>query len=179
MPELDGLEVCRRIRRGPHRALPVILLTSRSEEVDRVTGLETGADDYVTKPFSTRELIARIRAIARRLSERAPLAEPLERTQLGALAIDRARFEVCWNGHEVRLTRSEFDVLSALASRQGRVLSREQLIDLVRGGDVVITERTVDTFIKRIRKKLREADGTFDEIETLVGVGYRYRRPAE
>ena len=170
MPELDGLEVCRRIRRKSQ--VPIILLTSRAEEVDKVTGLETGADDYVTKPFSTRELIARIRALGRR-AQAAPASS--SRLEAGQLALDRARFSVEWKQQPVKLTRSEFDVLEALVRRRGMVLSREQLLDLVRGNEAVITDRTVDTFIKRIRKKLRVADESFDEIETLVGVGYRYR----
>jgi two-component system response regulator ChvI len=194
LPEIDGLELCRRIRRTS--LVPIILLTSRAEEVDRVTGLELGADDYVTKPFSTRELCARIRAIDRRLGHRperqlepspaaapqavrAPTQSPLKDLpaplQAGELVLDAARFEVRWRGHKVDLTRSEFQLLSALVQRRGFVLSRERLLDLARGDDAVITDRTVDTFIKRIRKKLREADEAFDHIETVFGIGYRYR----
>jgi DNA-binding response OmpR family regulator len=171
MPELDGLEVCRRIRRKS--AVPIILLSSRGEEIDRVTGLETGADDYLTKPFSTRELVARIRAIERRLT---PAAAPLdERVQAGDLVLDVARFAVSFRGQPVTLTRSEFALLAVLARNQGRVLSRERLLESARGDDATVTDRTVDTFIKRLRKKLRDADATFDEIETVIGVGYRYR----
>lgn len=184
LPEMDGLEVCRRLRE--HTRLPIILLTSRAEEVDRVTGLDLGADDYVTKPFSTRELCARIRALSRRLEPGAPpqaaagyskastllSAEPV---RAGDLVLDTARFEARWQGQRVALTRSEFEVLLVLASRRGRVLSREQLLDAVRGDEVVVTDRTVDTFIKRLRKKLRETDPAFDRIETVFGVGYRYR----
>jgi two-component system response regulator ChvI len=187
MPEMDGLEVCRRIRRESN--VPIILLTSRAEEVDRVTGLETGADDYVTKPFSTRELCARIRAIGRRLSPGdAPRAEPraeptpapppglqTETLSAGPLVLDSARFEVRWKGKPVTLTRSEFQILAALVRHRGFVLPRERLLDLARGTDVVVTDRTVDTFIKRIRKKIRDAEDSFDEIETVIGVGYRYR----
>jgi DNA-binding response OmpR family regulator len=174
MPELDGLEVCRRIRRGSR--VPIILLTSRGEEVDRVTGLETGADDYVTKPFSTRELVARIRAIGRRVQPE-PAGDPVagETFRAGKLEVDLGRFEVRWMEKVVVLTRSEIQILAALVQRRGFVLSRDRLIDLARGEEAVITERTVDTFIKRIRKKLREADPGFDEIETVVGMGYRYR----
>jgi DNA-binding response OmpR family regulator len=171
MPEMDGLEVCRRIRRKS--AVPIILLSSRGEEIDRVTGLETGADDYLTKPFSTRELVARIRAIERRLT---PAAAPLdERVQAGDLVLDVARFAVSFRGQPVTLTRSEFALLAVLARNQGRVLSRERLLESARGDDATVTDRTVDTFIKRLRKKLRDADATFDEIETVIGVGYRYR----
>ena len=171
MPQMDGLEVCRRIR--AESSVPVILLTSRGEEVDRVTGLETGADDYVTKPFSIRELIARIRAIARRVQ---PEARPgADRLEAASLVVDLARFEVQLDGKLVELTRSELGVLAALVRQRGFVLSRDRLLDLARGGDVVVTERTVDTFIKRIRRKLREVDPDFDDIETVIGVGYRYR----
>jgi two-component system, OmpR family, response regulator ChvI len=188
MPEMDGLEVCRRLRRKS--AVPIVLLSSRSDEVDRVTGLETGADDYVTKPFSTRELVARIRALDRRLDgqvgPRSPDAakdaggggadptrgEPVE---AGRLRLDPARFEARWSGKAVPLTRTEFLMLAALARNRGMVLPRERLLDLARGDDVTVTDRTVDTFIKRLRKKLREVDETFDEIETVFGVGYRYK----
>ncbi|HEY8206923.1 MAG TPA: response regulator transcription factor [Myxococcaceae bacterium] len=173
MPEMDGLEVCRKIRRRSR--VPIILLTSRGEEVDRVTGLETGADDYVTKPFSLRELCARIRALERRASGPAPEEGGGEAISAGALTIDPDRFEVRWKGVQASLTRSELQVLSALVRRRGRVLSREQLLELARGDDAVVTDRTVDTFIKRIRKKLRDAEPSFDEIETVIGVGYRYR----
>jgi DNA-binding response OmpR family regulator len=173
MPEMDGLEVCRRLRRKS--TVPIILLTSRGEEVDRVTGLETGADDYVTKPFSTRELCARIRAIERRMQREPSADAPNEVLRADDLELDAGRFEVRWKGRPAPLTRSEFQVLAALVRRRGFVLGREQLLELARGDDVVVTDRTVDTFIKRIRKKLREAEPSFDEIETVIGMGYRYR----
>jgi two-component system response regulator ChvI len=184
MPEMDGLEVCRRVRRKS--AVPIVLLSSRGEEVDRVTGLETGADDYVTKPFSTRELVARIRAIERRLgaapSASGPAPAPSlagalggEVVEVGPLRLDPARFEAKWRGKVIVLTRSEFQILGALARHRGAVLAREQLLDIARGDDAVVTDRTVDTFIKRLRKKIRDVDGAFDEIETVFGVGYRYR----
>jgi DNA-binding response OmpR family regulator len=180
MPELDGLEVCRRLRKKS--AVPIILLSSRGEEVDRVTGLETGADDYMTKPFSTRELVARIRALARRLgatggaaAEAAPSALGAAPVEAGALRLDPARFETSWRGAPVALTRSEFQILSALARNRGTVLARERLLDIARGEDAVVTDRTVDTFIKRLRKKIRDVDESFDEIETVFGVGYRYK----
>ena len=187
MPEMDGLEVCRRVRRKS--AVPIVLLSSRGDEVDRVTGLETGADDYVTKPFSTRELVARIRAVERRVapapappaaSSPAPaptLAGALggEALEVGALRLDPNRFEARWRGTPVALTRSEFQILGALARHRGHVLAREQLLDIARGDDAVVTDRTVDTFIKRLRKKIRDVDAAFDEIETVFGVGYRYR----
>jgi len=174
MPELDGLELCRRLRQRSQ--VPVIFLTSRADEVDRITGLETGADDYLAKPFSTRELVARIRAVLRRAAPGGPppLGEVLE---VGALAIDTGRVEVRWGGAPVALTHSEFGVLLALARHVGFVLGRERLIDLARGDEVVITERTIDTFIKRIRHKLHAVDPAFDAIETVVGVGYRLKAP--
>jgi two-component system response regulator ChvI len=187
MPELDGLEACRRIRKGKDKTgstVPIILLTSRSEEVDRVTGLETGADDYVTKPFSTRELVARIRALGRRVAAAAPAPSPAapapsalgaEAVKAGGLHLDPARFEALWQGKPVTLTRSEFQILGALARNRGTVLARERLLDIARGEDAVVTDRTVDTFIKRLRKKIRDVDASFDEIETVFGVGYRYR----
>jgi len=184
MPEMDGLEVCRRLRRKS--AVPILLLSSRGDEVDRVTGLETGADDYVTKPFSTRELVARIRAIERRLGAAPASAGPApaavlagalggEVVEVGPLRLDPARFEAKWRGKAIVLTRSEFQILGALARHRGTVLARERLLDIARGDDAVVTDRTVDTFIKRLRKKMRDADAAFDEIETVFGVGYRYR----
>lgn len=187
LPELDGLEVCRRLR--AQATTPIILLTSRAEEIDRVAGLDLGADDYVTKPFSTRELCARIRALSRRVPS-SPAASPPAAgallagpasallsagpVQAGELYLDPARFLATWKGVPVALTRSEFQILLAISRRRGLVLSREQLLDLVRG-DEVVTDRTIDTFVKRLRKKLRQADPDFDAIETVFGVGYRYR----
>jgi len=186
MPEMDGLEVCRRLRRKS--AVPIVLLSSRGDEVDRVTGLETGADDYITKPFSTRELVARIRAIERRLAATTPavaagaapapvLAGALggDVVEVGPLRLDPSRFEAKWRGKAIVLTRSEFQILGALARHRGTVLARERLLDIARGDDAVVTDRTVDTFIKRLRKKMRDIDAAFDEIETVFGVGYRYR----
>ncbi len=187
MPEMDGLEVCRRIRRKS--TIPIILLSSRGDEVDRVTGLETGADDYVTKPFSTRELVARIRAVERRVTATpsaaagpAPAPAPTlagavggDVLEVGRLRLDPGRFEAKWQGKPITLTRSEFQILGALARHRGTVLAREQLLDLARGDDAVVTDRTVDTFVKRLRKKIRDVDADFDEIETVFGVGYRYR----
>jgi DNA-binding response OmpR family regulator len=174
LPELDGLSLCRRLRaRGGH--LPIILLSSRGEEVDRVAGLDMGADDYVTKPFSTRELCARIRAIDRRLGMGAAARRADDPVTVGPLHIDPRRFAVRWRDQPIELTRSEFQLLLVLARERGFVLSRDQLLDQVRGSDVSTTDRTVDTFVKRIRKKLRDVDPGFDAIETVFGVGYRYQ----
>jgi two-component system response regulator ChvI len=173
MPEMDGLELCRRIRRASR--VPIFLLSSRGEEVDRVTGLESGADDYLCKPFSTRELVARIRALDRRLSRSPPTALGDEHIAAGALTIDLPRFAVRWRGQPVVLTRSELQLLAALARHRGLVLSRERLLEHARGDDATVTDRTVDTFIKRLRKKIRQVDPAFDQIETVFGLGYRYR----
>jgi len=178
MPDMDGLEVCRRVRRKSR--VPIILLSSRGEEVDRVTGLETGADDYVTKPFSTRELVARIRALDRRLEPPAAAAAPpsflgAEVVEAGPMRLDPARFEARWRGRAVTLTRSEFQILQALVRNRGQVLARERLLDLARGDEAVVTDRTVDTFIKRLRKKFCDVDAAFAEVETVFGVGYRYK----
>lgn len=170
MPELDGLSVCRKLRETSQ--VPVIFLTSRADNVDRITGLELGADDFVAKPFNTRELIARIRAVLRRVTAAPPASKALS---LGSLEIDEGRFEARWKKKSVTLTASEFRVLLALARQPGVVLSRDRLIDAARGEDTVITERTIDTFIKRIRQKCSAVDETFDAIETVIGVGYRLR----
>ena len=175
MPELDGLDLCRRIRKTSQ--VPIIFLTSRAEEVDRITGLDLGADDFMAKPFSVRELVSRIRAIERRVTP-VTAPPPAELLRAGELAVDLGRFEVRWKERPVTLTRTELLVLAALARQRGFVLSRDRLIDLARGGDAVITERTIDTFIKRIRAKLKCVDEAFDEIETVIGVGYRLRKPA-
>jgi two-component system response regulator ChvI len=184
LPGTDGLELCRWIR--SRSELPVIMLTARGEEADRIVGLELGADDYVTKPFSTRELVARIRAVERRVALASPAPGPApapalagalggEALEVGPLRLDPNRFEARWHGKPVALTRSEFQILGVLARHRGNVLAREQLLDIARGDDAVVTDRTVDTFIKRLRKKIRDVDPAFDEIETVFGVGYRYR----
>jgi DNA-binding response OmpR family regulator len=180
MPDMDGLEVCRRVRRKSR--VPIILLSSRGEEVDRVTGLETGADDYVTKPFSTRELVARIRALDRRLEPpvtttgaAAPSFLGAQVVEAGPMRLDPARFEARWRGKPVTLTRSEFQILQALVRNRGQVLARERLLDLARGDEAVVTDRTVDTFIKRLRKKFCDVDAAFAEVETVFGIGYRYK----
>ena len=173
MPELDGLSVCRKLRETSQ--VRVIFLTSRADDVDRITGLELGADDFVGKPFNTRELIARMRAVLRRSTPVEVVATP-RLVRAGDMVIDEGRFAATWRGQPVSLTRSEFKVLLALARQPGFVLSRDQLIDLARGADVVITERTIDTFIKRIRQKCTAVDPGFEAIETVIGVGYRLKQ---
>lgn len=169
MPEVDGLEVCRRMRE--HSQVPILFLSSRDEELDRILGLELGADDYVTKPFSPRELVARVKALLRRASAPAEPAEPP--LHCGELTIDVSRYRCHWGAHEVILTVTEFGLLRSLMATPGRVYTRGELVDRAWGYGHHITERTVDSHIRRIRRKL--ADAGADPIETVYGVGYRLR----
>jgi DNA-binding response OmpR family regulator len=172
MPGLDGLEVCRRLRRDERTAsVPVILLTARASEAERVAGFEAGADDYMTKPFSPRELVARVRAALRRAATR---PAPLEVLQVGELSVDVGRHRVSYRGEEVPLTAGEFRLLRFLAARPGRVLSRTELIDGALGGNVDNLSRTVDVHLAAIRRKLRSGGKM---IETVRGVGYRLAEP--
>jgi two-component system response regulator ChvI len=178
MPRMDGMELLRRLReKSP---LPVIFLTSKDEELDEALGLALGADDYVVKPFSQRLLIARIRAILRRSELRsgpstaeAREEEPAQIVR-GRLAMDPARHRVAWDGKDVSLTVTEFMILEALAQRPGVVKSRNQLMDVAYQDDIYVDDRTIDSHIKRLRRKFREADPHFSAIETLYGVGYRF-----
>jgi len=176
MPRLDGMEVLRRLREKSQ--IPVIFLTSKDDELDEALGLAMGADDYIAKPFSLRLLIARIRAILRRTEARAiPVSEekpPAERLVRGRLDMDPARHKVRWDGKEVVLTVSEFMILEALAQRPGFVKSRDQLMDAAYHDDVYVDDRTIDSHIKRLRRKFRQVDKEFKAIETLYGVGYRF-----
>ena len=170
LPDIPGTEVCRQLRGSERtRAVPVIMLTARGEEVDRVVGFEVGADDYVTKPFSVRELMLRIRAILRRVGNQAE--EPSRMTN-GDLEVDIAGHRVWVRGDEVRLTALEFRLLATLLSRAGRVQTRDTLLSDVWGMHAGLTTRTVDTHVTRLRKKLGDV-GSY--IETLRGVGYRFR----
>ena len=169
LPDLSGTEVCRQIRSAPETArLPVIMLTARSEEIDRIVGFELGADDYVTKPFSPRELILRVKAVLRRGSQPETRSRRLEHEQL---TLDQESHRCTVDRKEVELTAKEFGLLAALMSRPGRVLSREQLLDEVWGSDISVTHRTVDTHLKRLREKLGSAGPL---IHTVRGVGYRF-----
>ena len=178
MPGMDGLELLRRIREK--REFPVIFLTSKDDELDEALGLAMGADDYITKPFSQRLLLARIKAILRRVdymkrAAEAPgeseASEPMER---GALMMDEARHEVRWKGEAVSLTVTEFLILQALAQRPGLVKTRSQLMDTAYQDDVYVDDRTIDSHIKRLRRKFREVDDSFEAIDTLYGAGYRF-----
>ena len=176
LPGLPGSEVCRTLRERSN--VPVIMLTAKDSEIDKVVGLELGADDYVTKPFSVRELVARIRAVLRRAEMRAtPTSKSEEEAAQitrGRLSMDPARHRVSWSGRDVTLTVTEFMILEALAQRPGVVKSRNQLMDVAYQDDVYVDDRTIDSHIKRLRRKFRAVDGEFKAIDTLYGVGYRF-----
>ncbi len=170
LPEVDGWEVCRRVRAGngvPHNDLPIIMLTARDEDIDKIVGLELGADDYMTKPFNPRELVARVKAILRR-TDRA--ASPARVQRLGDLVIDPARREVTVAGQPIELRTKEFDCLLCLAEHKGFVLSREKLLELAWGYDFAGQTRTVDVHVAHLRKKISHSTA---QIETITGVGYK------
>jgi two-component system response regulator ChvI len=177
MPRMDGLELLRRLRQTGD--LPVIFLTSKDEEIDELMGLNAGADDYVRKPFSQRLLLERVRAVLRRAEGKGAVpAAPGEKKEAlvrGKLALDPQRHECTWDGRPVRLTVTEFLILQALAQRPGFVKSRDSLMDAAYDDQVYVDDRTIDSHIKRLRKKFKVAAPDFDAIETLYGVGYRYR----
>jgi DNA-binding response OmpR family regulator len=174
LPRLDGLELCRRIR-ALSRSVPLIFLTSKDEEFDRVLGLELGADDYLCKPFSMRELAARVRVLFRRLGPRARAEDETEEVlRRGSLELDGRRYTALWKAQGVALTVTEFRILRALAREPGVVKTREQLLTAGFPHDQYMSDRTVDTHIKRLRRKLTDADPGFAGIETIYGLGYRY-----
>jgi len=170
LPRLDGLEVCRALRR--ERDVPIIMLTARDAEVDRVVGLELGADDYVVKPFSVRELVVRVRNVLRRVAPQ-PTEAPTLPVRFGALTVDSARHEAWWNDHELTLTAQEFSLLHALILARGQVMTRERLLERVWGYDYYGDLRVVDAAVKRLRAKLRRAAPEADVIVTVRGVGYK------
>jgi len=174
MPVTDGLDVCRRIR--PTSSVPILFLSSRDDELDRVLGLELGGDDYVTKPFSPRELVARVKAMLRRAGAAPrPTAENTEALAFGALRLDPERFLCVWEGRELVLSATEFMLLRALLTTPTKVFTRGDLVERAYGHGHHITERTIDSHVRRIRKKFAERGG--DPIETVYGVGYRMRDP--
>jgi two-component system response regulator ChvI len=180
MPRMDGLELLRRLRQA--QDLPVIFLTSKDEEIDELMGLNAGADDYIRKPFSQRLLLERVRAVLRRAEGKnaPPTANGVEAAKKealtrGKLALDPQRHECTWDGKPVRLTVTEFLILQALAQRPGFVKSRDSLMDAAYDDQVYVDDRTIDSHIKRLRKKFKVVADDFDAIETLYGVGYRYR----
>ena len=171
------MELLRRLREKS--AVPVIFLTSKDDELDEALGLAMGADDYISKPFSQRLLIARIRAVLRRAEMRATPAgeaeeEPPQLIERGRLVLDPARHRVAWDGRDVTLTVTEFMILEALAQRPGVVKSRNQLMDVAYQEDFYVDDRTIDSHIKRMRRKFRAVDDDFHAIETLYGIGYRF-----
>ena len=176
MPRMDGMELLRRLREKTD--MPVIFLTSKDDEIDEVLGLRMGADDYMRKPFSQRLLVERIRTILRRREalKSAPSAADENDTMMtrGGLSMDSLRHTVTWRGDNVTLTVTEFLILQSLAQRPGFVKSRDNLMDVAYDDQVYVDDRTIDSHIKRIRKKFRQVDGEFSSIETLYGIGYRY-----
>ncbi|MEN3976515.1 response regulator transcription factor [Emcibacter sp. SYSU 3D8] len=172
MPRMDGMELLQKLRRVTD--MPVIFLTSKDEEIDEVLGLKLGADDYIRKPFSQRLLIERIRAILRRAEGRAASPASDKVMVRGKLVMDPGRHSCTWDEQAVTLTVTEFLILQALATRPGHVKTRDQLMDAAYDDQVYVDDRTIDSHIKRLRKKFREVDDNFSGIETLYGIGYRY-----
>ena len=179
MPRMDGMEVLRRLRRTSD--IPVIILTSKDEEIDEILGFNLGADDYIHKPFSQRLLIERVKALLRRVGADGEEAPPptddaaSRAIKRGKLTLDPARHDCLWEGRPVKLTVTEFLLLQSLAQRPGFVKSRDNLMDAAYDDQVYVDDRTIDSHVKRMRKKFRQVDPEFDAIETLYGVGYRYR----
>ena len=175
MPRMDGMELLRQLR--TRSDLPVIFLTSKDEEIDELLGLRMGADDYMRKPFSQRLLVERIRTILRRRENAAKDPEGVTANTMvrGSLSMDPLRHAVVWKGQSVTLTVTEFLILQALAQRPGFVKSRDQLLDVAYDDQVYVDDRTIDSHIKRLRKKFKVVDDDFDVIETLYGVGYRFK----
>ncbi len=174
LPKLSGLEICKEIRRDPSlNRLPILMLTARGDEADRVVGLEMGADDYVTKPFSPRELVARVKALLRRAE---PPAEPARTIAVGALEIDPAAYRVARAGKLVTLSTLEFRLLYFLASRPNRVFTRDQLLDAVWGNERFVTPRSVDVYIRRLREKIEADPEEPVHLKTVRGAGYMFER---
>ncbi|MEE8271999.1 MAG: response regulator transcription factor [Alphaproteobacteria bacterium] len=179
MPRMDGMELLTRLRKVT--AIPVIFLTSKDDEVDELLGLRMGADDYIKKPFSQRLLIERIRALLRRgdIAQNIAEADPNAVLVRGDLELDSNRHACTWRAKHIELTVTEFLLVKALASRPGHVKSRDLLMDAAYGEHIYVDDRTIDSHIKRIRKKFKAVDPDFSQIETLYGVGYRYKEIAE
>ena len=178
MPRLNGMELLQKLKQTPVTShMPVILLTSKDEEVDEIMGLRMGADDYIKKPFSQRLLLERIRSLLRReLARLQPANEDPQNLLIrGDLSLDSARHLCVWKGKPVELTVTEFLLVKTLAARPGHVKSRDQLMDAAYGDSIYVDDRTIDSHVKRLRKKFKDVDPDFAEIETLYGVGYRYR----
>lgn len=179
MPRVDGFTFCRRLRAEADDT-PLILLTSRDTDIDEALGFELGADDYVAKPFSTRVLVARVRALLRRQRVRAEDSGEDESSvlEVGRLTLDPDRLEVRFEDVEISVTVTEFRLLEAFANRPGLVLSRDRLMELARGDDSIVADRIIDTYVRRLRRKFEAVDPSFDRIETVIGAGYRWKKPS-
>ncbi len=176
MPRMDGMELLRRLRQTTE--MPVIFLTSKDEEIDELFGLKMGADDYIRKPFSQRLLVERVKVVLRRAQPReaaSTATDPTKVIERGKLKLDAERHTCEWDGKQVTLTVTEFLILQSLAQRPGVVKSRDALMDAAYDDQVYVDDRTIDSHIKRLRKKFKQVDDNFDVIETLYGVGYRFR----
>ena len=176
MPRMDGMELLRRLRQRSD--MPVIFLTSKDDEIDELFGFKMGADDFIRKPFSQRLLVERVKAVLRRAQQRdgaGPAIEPSKAIERGKLVMDPDRHSCTWDGRPVTLTVTEFLILQALAQRPGIVKSRDSLMDAAYDDQVYVDDRTIDSHIKRLRKKFKAADDSFEAIETLYGVGYRFK----
>jgi DNA-binding response OmpR family regulator len=168
LPDTDGLEICKELKKDPkHARIPIIMLTARADETDKILGLELGADDYVTKPFSPRELVARVKVVLRRREE---AAERRQAGKAGAITINKERFEVTVEGKRVELTATEFKILELLASKKGNVFTREAILDHLWGDEKIVVDRTVDVHIRHLREKLGKAG---DAIKNIRGMGYK------
>jgi len=176
MPRVDGFSLLRKLREQGLR-MPIILLTSRDNEIDEALGLELGADDYVAKPFSTRVLMARVMSLLRREELRGANQDEKPTVTVGGLTLRPERLEVHLNGQPVEVTVTEFRLLEALTRRPGAVLSRDRILEMIRGDDSVVAARIVDTYVRRLRRKFEVIDPGFDGIETLVGAGYSWKSP--
>ena len=178
MPKLDGFSFCRRLRSDGNN-VPLILLTTRDNDIDEALGLELGADDYVAKPFSARVLIARVKALMRREAARAgktPTAKSSDVVELHGVRIDPERLEVQFKEQSITVTVTEFRLIEAFLRRPGIVLSRDRLMELIRGDDSIVADRIIDTYVRRLRRKFEAIDASFDRIETVVGAGYRWKQ---
>ncbi len=175
MPGMDGLELCRKIRKRSE-SIPILFLSSRDDEIDRILGLEIGGDDYMCKPFSVRELLVRIKVLFRRQRARIDAETPISSYTLGYLSLDAERYIAQWKDLSIDLTVTEFLLLKSLSQAPGFVKTREALMELVYPVGTYVSSRTIDTHIKRLRKKIQKMDENFDEIETVYGLGYRYKQ---
>ncbi len=176
LPKLDGIEVCRRLKRNTDTSnISIIMLTAKSDESDKIVGLEIGADDYMTKPFSVKELVARVKAVLRRNQSQDMKSEPSDIIEIGEIVIDKDRHEVYKSGKQIELTLKEFELLNTLAENRGRVVSRNTLLDEIWGYDYFGETRTVDVHIRHLRKKIEDDDSNPKYIETIRGRGYKLK----